>query len=334
MKIAVDGMGGDFAPKEVVAGCVDALNENKDLHIVITGKEELIKKELEGHNYDEDRIEVLDAREVISTNDSPVMAIRRKKDSSLNKGLQLVKEKKVEGIISAGSTGAFMAGSLFIVGRIKGIDRPALAPIMPGKNAPFMVIDVGANAECKPQNLLQFALMGKIYFEKILNVKNPTIGLVNIGVEEEKGTELTKEAYKLLKNSGLNFIGNVEPRDIPTGDVNILVCDGFTGNTILKTYEGVAQNIFEILKAEIMSSFQGKIGGALLKSSFKNIKKKFNYKEYGGAAFIGVEGICVKAHGSSDRKAFKNAIKQCINFHKCNIINNIKEELVNIKTLH
>ncbi|BDR66877.1 phosphate acyltransferase [Clostridium tetani] len=334
MKIAVDGMGGDFAPKEVVAGCVDALNENKDLHIVITGKEELIKKELEGHNYDEDRIEVLDAREVISTNDSPVMAIRRKKDSSLNKGLQLVKEKKVEGIISAGSTGAFMAGSLFIVGRIKGIDRPALAPIMPGKNAPFMVIDVGANAECKPQNLLQFALMGKIYFEKILNVKNPTIGLVNIGVEEEKGTELTKEAYKLLKNSGLNFIGNVEPRDIPTGDVNILVCDGFTGNTILKTYEGVAQNIFEILKAEIMSSFQGKIGGALLKSSFKNIKKKFNYKEYGGAAFIGVEGICVKAHGSSDRKAFKNAIKQCINFHKGNIINNIKEELVNIKTLH
>ncbi|CDI49333.1 phosphate acyltransferase PlsX [Clostridium tetani] len=334
MKIAVDGMGGDFAPKEVVAGCVDALNENKDLHIVITGKEELIKKELEGHNYDEDRIEVLDAREVISTNDSPVMAIRRKKDSSLNKGLQLVKEKKVEGIISAGSTGAFMAGSLFIVGRIKGIDRPALAPIMPGKNAPFMVIDVGANAECKPQNLLQFALMGKIYFEKILNVKNPTIGLVNIGVEEEKGTELTKEAYKLLKNSGLNFIGNVEPRDIPTGDVNILVCDGFTGNTILKTYEGVAQNIFEILKAEIMSSFQGKIGGTLLKPSFKNIKKKFNYKEYGGAAFIGVEGICVKAHGSSDRKAFKNAIKQCINFHKGNIINNIKEELVNIKTLH
>ncbi|BDR75409.1 phosphate acyltransferase PlsX [Clostridium tetani] len=334
MKIAVDGMGGDFAPKEVVAGCVDALNENKDLHIVITGKEELIKKELEGHNYDEDRIEVLDAREVISTNDSPVMAIRRKKDSSLNKGLQLVKEKKVEGIISAGSTGAFMAGSLFIVGRIKGIDRPALAPIMPGKNAPFMVIDVGANAECKPQNLLQFALMGKIYFEKILNVKNPTIGLVNIGVEEEKGTELTKEAYKLLKNSSLNFIGNVEPRDIPTGDVNILVCDGFTGNTILKTYEGVAQNIFEILKAEIMSSFQGKIGGALLKPSFKNIKKKFNYKEYGGAAFIGVEGICVKAHGSSDRKAFKNAIKQCINFHKGNIINNIKEELVNIETLH
>lgn len=331
MKIAVDGMGGDFAPKEVVAGCVDAINENKDLHIVITGKEELIKKELEGHNYDKDRIEILDAREVISPNDSPVMAIRRKKDSSLNKGLQLVKEKKAEGIISAGSTGAFMAGSLFIVGRIKGVDRPALAPIMPGKNDPFMVIDVGANAECKPKNLLQFALMGKIYFEKILNVKNPTIGLVNIGIEEEKGTELTKEAYKLLKNSGLNFIGNVEPRDIPSGNINILVCDGFTGNTILKTYEGVAENMFEILKEEIMSSLQGKIGGVLLKPSFKNIKKKFNYKEYGGAAFIGVDGICVKAHGSSDRKAFKNAIKQCIKFHKSNIINNIKTELLNIE---
>ncbi|WP_027623433.1 phosphate acyltransferase PlsX [Clostridium lundense] len=330
MIIAVDGMGGDLAPVEVVAGCIDALKENNDLNFIITGPEEIINKELGKYNYDKAKISVIDAKETISLNESPVMAIRKKKDSSLVKALNLVKEKKAHGIISAGSTGAFMAGSLFIVGRIKGIDRPALAPIMPGKNAPFMVIDVGANAECKPKNLLQFALMGKIYFEKILNVNNPSIGLVNIGVEEEKGNELTKSAYLLLKESGMNFIGNVEPREIPTGDVSVLVCDGFVGNTVLKMYEGTASNLFQIIKSEITSSFSGKIGGLLLKPVFKNIKKKFDYKEYGGAAFLGVEGICVKAHGSSDRLAFKNAVRQCINFHNNNIIEDIKEELIKI----
>lgn len=330
MIIAVDGMGGDLAPVEVVAGCIDALKENNDLNFIITGPEEIINKELGKYNYDKTKISVIDAREIISLNETPVMAIRKKKDSSLVKALNLVKEKKAHAIISAGSTGAFMAGSLFIVGRIKGIDRPALAPIMPGKNSPFMVIDVGANAECKPKNLLQFALMGKIYFEKILNTTNPSIGLVNIGVEEEKGNELTKSTYPLLKESGMNFIGNVEPRDIPTGDVNVLVCDGFVGNTVLKMYEGTASNLFQIIKSEITSSFSGKIGGLLLKPVFKNIKKKFDYKEYGGAAFLGVEGICVKAHGSSDRLAFKNAVRQCINFHNNNIIEDIKEELIKI----
>lgn len=328
MIIAVDGMGGDLAPKEVIAGCIEALNEFKDLKFLITGPEDLLNKELSNYEYDKNLLSIIDAKEVISSNEPPVMAIRKKKDSSLNKALNLVKSKEADAIISAGSTGAFMAGALFIVGRIKGIDRPALAPIMPGKNSPFMIIDVGANAECKPDNLLQFAAMGKVYFEKILKKDNPSVGLVNIGAEEEKGNELTKAAYTLLKESNLNFIGNVEPRDIPTGDVNVLVCDGFVGNTVLKMYEGTAFTIFDILKEEIMSSFSTKIGGALLKPVFKNIKKKFDYKEYGGAAFLGVNGICVKAHGSSDKRAFKNAVRQCINYHNNNIIELIKEELI------
>ncbi|MEW9094008.1 MAG: phosphate acyltransferase PlsX [Clostridiaceae bacterium] len=328
MIIAVDGMGGDFAPSEVVLGCVEAIKEFNDIKIIITGNEELILKELHKYKYDTNKISVVDAKEVIDPNEPPVMAIRRKKDSSLVKALNLVKQKEAHGIISAGSTGAFMAGALFIVGRIKGIDRPALAPVMPGKNAPFMVIDVGANAECKPKNLLQFALMGKIYFEKILKVENPSVGLINIGTEEEKGNELTKATYSLLKESGLNFVGNIEPREIPKGDVNVLVCDGFTGNTVLKMFEGTAATLFDVLKDEITASTLGKVGGLLLKPAFKNIKKKFNYKEYGGAAFLGVDGICVKAHGSSDSLAFKNAIKQCIIFHNNNIINNIKEEII------
>lgn len=333
MIIAVDGMGGDLAPIEVVAGCIDAINEFKDIEIIITGNEELILKELHKYNYDSNKISVIDAKEVIDPNESPVMAIRRKKDSSLVKALNLVKEKKADGIISAGSTGAFMAGALFIVGRIKGIDRPALAPVMPGKNSPFMVIDVGANAECKPKNLLQFALMGKIYFEKILKVDNPTVGLINIGTEEEKGNELTKSTYPLLKESGFNFVGNIEPRDIPNGDVNVLVCDGFVGNTVLKLYEGTASTLLSVIKDEIMSSTLTKLGGLLLKPAFKNIKKKFNYKEYGGAAFLGVDGVCIKAHGSSDRLAFKNAINQCIIFHNNNIINNIKEEIIKVNDI-
>ncbi|GAA0722882.1 phosphate acyltransferase PlsX [Clostridium malenominatum] len=333
MIIAVDGMGGDLAPVEIVAGCIDAIKEFDNIKIIITGNEELILNELHKYNYDSEKISVIHSSEVIGPNESPVMAIRKKKDSSLVKALNLVKEKKAEGIISAGSTGAFMAGALFIVGRIKGIDRPALAPVMPGKNSPFMVIDVGANADCKPKNLLQFALMGKIYFEKILKVNNPTIGLVNIGTEEEKGNELTKGTYPLLKESGLNFVGNIEPREIPKGDVNVLVCDGFVGNTILKMFEGTASVLFDVIKKEIMSSSLTKIGGLFLKPVFKNIKKKFDYKEYGGAAFLGVDGICIKAHGSSDRLAFKNAIRQCIIFHDNNIINNIKEELIKVNDI-
>ncbi|MBB6631187.1 phosphate acyltransferase PlsX [Clostridium algidicarnis] len=327
MKIAVDGMGGDNSPRIVVEGSIQALKEFEDLQIIITGKQNEINKELSKYEYDKNKITVVNATEVIDTNDHPVMAIRRKKDSSLVKALNLVKNNEADAIISAGSTGAFMAGSLFIVGRINGIDRPALAPIMPGKNGKFMVVDCGANVDCKPNNLVQFAHMGKIYFENVLGVKNPSIGLVNIGVEEEKGNELTKATYKLLKNEAINFVGNIEPRDVPLGNTDIVVCDGFVGNTILKMYEGVSSSIFDVLKSEIMSSTRTKIGGLLLKPIFKEFKTKFDYKEYGGAAFIGVKGICIKAHGSSDGKALKNAIKQAIIFYDNKIIEKISNEI-------
>ena len=326
MVVVVDGMGGDFSPSAVVEGCVAAIKEY-DINILITGPEDLIKVELKKYNYDNSKIKIVDAIEVISTNEHPVMAIKRKKNSSLVKALNLVKSGEADAIISAGSTGAFLAGCTLIVGRIKGIDRPALAPVVPGKKGPFMIIDAGANAECKPHYLVQFGLMGKIYFENILKINNPTVGLVNIGTEEEKGNELSKATHKLLKEANLNFIGNVEAREIPSGDVNVLVCDGFTGNVILKLYEGTVATIFNLLKVEIMKSFKTKIGGILLKPVFKKFKKDFDYKEHGGAAFLGVNGICIKAHGSSDAKAFKNSIKQATVFYENNVIDKLKVEI-------
>jgi glycerol-3-phosphate acyltransferase PlsX len=332
MIIAVDGMGGDNAPSAVVEACTEAVNEF-DVNIIITGPEELIKTELEKYSYDKSKIQIENATEVIGPNEHPVTAIRKKKNSSLTKALNLVKENKAQGIISAGSTGALMAGATFIIGRIKGIDRIALAPIMPGKNASFMIVDAGANVDCKPQYLLQFALMGKIYFESILKVKKPSIGLVNIGEEEEKGNDLTKKAYKLLKESDFNFVGNVEPREVSNGDVNILVCDGFVGNTILKMYEGVALNIFKMLKNEIMSCTRGKIAGLLLKPILKKFVKRFDYAETGGSAFLGTKGIVIKAHGSSNAKAFRNAIRQTMECHEAGIIDNITKELLKVNEI-
>lgn len=326
MKIAIDGMGGDFAPSAVIEGCMEALNE-LDVDIIITGKKNAIEEELKKHTYDENRIEIVNCTEVIDCNEEPVRAIRRKKDSSLAVALQLVKDKKADAMISAGSTGAFMAGATFIVGRIKGIDRPALAPIMPGKNGNFMIIDCGANADCKPNYLVQFAVMGKIYYENVMKASNPSVGLVNIGAEEEKGNELTKAAHKLLKGAPVNFIGNVEPRYIPEGDTNVLVCDGFVGNTVLKLYEGAASTLLNMIKDEIMATTRGKMGGLLLKPTFKELKKKFDYKEVGGAPFLGVDGVCIKAHGSSDGKAFKNAIRQAKIFYDSKVIETIKEQI-------
>lgn len=324
MKIAVDGMGGDYAPHSIIEGCLEAIKIHKELEILITGPKELLERELSKQGYKEGKITILDAKEIITNNEHPVMAIRRKKESSLYKALELVKNKGAEAVISAGSTGAFLAGATLVIGRIKGVNRPALAPIMPGKHGPFMVIDCGANSDCKPINLVQFALMGETYFQNILRIDNPTVGLVNIGSEEEKGNELTKEAHKLLKQNSVNFIGNVEPREIPEGKVQVLVCDGFVGNTILKMYEGVASTIFSTLKEQIMSSVRTKIGGLMLKPVFDKFKKDFDYTEYGGAAFLGVDGICIKAHGSSDAKAIKNAIKQAVTFYEKDIINKIK----------
>ena len=329
MRIAIDGMGGDNAPQAVVNGVIQALNEFNDLEFYITGPEDVIKEQLKKENYTGDKITIIDAKEVISTNEHPVMAIRKKKDSSLCKALSLVKEKKCDAVLSAGSTGAFLAGCNFIVGRIKGVKRPALAPIMPGKKGPFMVVDAGANVDCKPEYLVQFAHMGREYYKGVLKAEDPTIGLVNIGVEEEKGNELTKNTYQLLKEEkGLNFVGNVEPRDVTSGDTHVLVCDGFTGNTILKMYEGTASTVLKIIKDEMLSSgITAKIGALLLKPVFNSIKKKFDYKEYGGAPFLGVDGICIKAHGSSDGKAFKNAIRQSKEFYDSKVLDKIKEEL-------
>ena len=331
MKIAIDGMGGDNAPKAVIEGVIQALKEYKGIEYYITGPKEQIEEELKKYQYDEKLINIVDAREVISPNEHPVMALKKKKDSSICKALRLVKEKECDAIISGGSTGAFLAGCTLIVGRIKGVERPALAPIMPGRNGSFMIVDAGANVDCKPNYLLQFAKMGKVYYQGVLGKAEPSIGLVNIGAEEEKGNELTKNAHKLLKEeSSLNFVGNVEPRDTSKGDVNVLVCDGFVGNTLLKMYEGVASTLLGMIKEEILSGgIMRKVGAGLLSPVFKALKTKFDYKEYGGAPFLGVEGICIKAHGSSDGKAFKNAIRQTKTFYENKVLEKINEELQN-----
>lgn len=328
MKIAIDGMGGDNAPVAVIEGVIQALKEYDNIELYITGPTESINSELAKYTYPKERITVVDAKEVILPSEHPVMALRKKKDASIVKALNLVKDGTCDGIISGGSTGAFLAGCTLIVGRIKGVERPALAPIMPGRHGNFMIVDVGANVDCKPAFLVQFAKMGKIYYQKIFNVKDPSVGLINIGEEEEKGNELTKATFKLLKEEkGLNFKGNIEPREIPTGDTNILVSDGFVGNTALKMYEGSASSILGIIKDEVLnSSIISKLGIVLLKPVLKNLLKKFDYKEYGGAPFLGVDGICIKAHGSSDAKAFKNAIKQTKVFYENNVLEDIKNE--------
>ena len=326
MRIIIDAMGGDKAPEEIVKGCVLALKEY-DTEITLVGDKTKIEKLLANESYDKKRINIVHSTEIITYDESPTLAIRRKKDSSMVVGMRMVRDGQGDAFISAGSTGALLAGGLFIIGRIDGIDRPGLAPILPGKNGPFMLIDVGANAECKVQNILQFATMGEIYIEKILNKNNPKIALANIGVEEEKGTEFTKECYKLLKSKKSNFVGNIEGREILDGNVDVIVCDGFTGNIILKTFEGSVATIFGILKEEIMSSLRTKIGGLLLKPVFSKFKKKFDYTEYGGAILLGLKSPVIKAHGSSNANAIKNAIKQAVLSVQGNIVEIIKNEI-------
>ncbi len=325
MKIIVDAMGGDNAPYAIVKGCVDAVNQY-GLDVLLTGDYDAVKEELGKYTYPKDSIQIERTTEVISNNEHPVMAVRRKKDSSLVVGLKLLKEGLGDAFISAGSTGALLTGATLITGRIKGINRPALAPLLPGKNGAFMIIDVGANVDCKPINLLQFALMGSIYFKSVMNVDNPKIGLVNNGAEEEKGNELTKAAHALLKKEkGINFVGNIEPRYITEGDIQVVVCDGFVGNAMLKTFEGSASLIFGSLKEELTSSAVSKLGALILKPSFSRLKKKFDYTEYGGAPFLGVNGGVIKAHGSSNDKAIKNAVRQAKLFLENKVVEKIKD---------
>lgn len=327
MRVIIDCMGGDNAPSEVVKGALMAAKEY-DVEIILVGDEEGIKKEIsEEYKNIMNRLQIIHTTEIITNDESPTLAIRRKKDSSIVVGLKYLKEGKADAFISAGNTGALLAGGLFIVGRIDGIDRPCLAPVIPGEKGHFMLLDSGANAECKPKNILQFGIMGSIYSKKVLGKENPKVGLVNIGAEEEKGTEFIKQSFNMLKNSNLNFIGNIEPREIPKGECDVVLSDGFVGNVILKLYEGVAQTIFDILKREIYSSLIYKIGGAILKPVFKKFKKDFDYTEYGGAILLGVNKVVIKAHGSSNAKAIKNAVRQSINCVKGSVIELIREEI-------
>ncbi|MBQ4638442.1 MAG: phosphate acyltransferase PlsX [Clostridia bacterium] len=320
--IAVDAMGGDNAPQAVVAGCIEAINEYKDIKLIICGPNEKIK-ELLGKDYD--RIEIVDAQDVITNHDQPTMAIRRKSESSLVKAMELVKSGAAQGLVCAGSTGAVLAGGIFKVGRIRGIERPALAPLLPTvQGKPVMLIDCGANVDCKPQYLTNFALMGTAYMRSVIGVKEPKVALLNIGAEDEKGNELTKAAYPLLKEmSNINFIGNMEARDVLSGDADVLVCDGFAGNVLLKNTEGLASSLMSMMKVEFTSDFRSKIGALLLKPAFKRFKKRMDYTEYGGAPLLGVNGVIIKGHGSSNARAFSRAILQARNAIESNLVGDI-----------
>lgn len=326
MKLIVDGMGGDNAPIEIVKGCVEAVKEYK-INIIIAGKEELIKKELEKYDYPTEKIEILAANDVITNDDDPTFAIRRKKESSMVVGLKALTEGLGDGFLSAGNTGALLAGGLFIVKRIEGIQRAALTTVYPNIEGVSLLLDAGANVDCKPEYLQQFALMGSLYMENVMGIKNPKVGLVNIGTEEGKGNQLSKESYELLKNLDINFIGNVEGRSLAMGGTDVIVCDGFVGNVVLKTTEGVAISIMKQLKDSISSSGKSKLGGLLLKSDLQKLKEKLDYREYGGAPLLGTKQPIVKAHGSSDSYAIKNAIRQLINFIEKDVIKTIETNI-------
>ncbi|SHJ66005.1 phosphate acyltransferase PlsX [Tepidibacter formicigenes] len=324
MKIVVDCMGGDNAPYSTVEGVVSAINEF-DIDIIATGDKNVLEENFNKYTFDKSKLEIIHTSEIILNEDKPVKAIRSKKDSSMVVALNLVKEGKADAVVSAGNTGALLAGGLFILGRVEGLDRPALCTFLPNKKGMSVLLDAGANADCKPRNLLEFGVMGDIYASKILNINSPKVGIVNVGEEEGKGNELSKKSYEMLKNNkDINFIGNVEARNIPYGYSDVIVCDGFTGNVILKLMEGVAMSIFSMLKETFLSSIKTKIGAALLKDDLLNMKKNLDYTEYGGAPLLGVNGALIKAHGSSNGKAIKNAIKQSIKFVEGNVLNEIK----------
>lgn len=326
MKIILDTMGSDKGYKEMIKGAIDGVNE-LGVNLVLVGEESLLKEELSNYNYPKDKIEILHAKEVIDNKDEPVLAIRRKKDSSMVVGLRALVDGHGDAFVSTGNTGALLAGGLFIVKRIAGVERAALATIFPTKKGFSFLLDAGANVDSKPEYLMQFATMGSIYSKKVLEVSSPTVGLANIGVEEGKGNVLVREAYNLLKDSDLNFVGNIEVRDIPEGVVDVIICDGFVGNTILKVTEGMAMTMFSLLKEEFTSSLKSKVGALLLKSQLKSLKGHLDYREYGGAPLLGLKKPVIKAHGSSDALAIKNAIKQAKTFSNNKVIEIIESNL-------
>lgn len=324
MKIIVDGMGGDHAPHEILKGCLEAVKEY-GIKITITGDSVKLDQELKNLSAPLESFNIIHTSEVITMEDSPVKAIKRKTDSSMVKGLQMVRENSNSVLISAGSTGALLAGGLLKVGRIKGIDRPALTSLLPFRKNSTLLLDMGANTECKPENLAQFAMMGSVYMESVAGRKNPTVGLLNIGTEETKGSELYKSAYQIIKDlKHINFVGNVEARDVPEGVVDILVCDGFTGNIVLKYTEGLAYSLLGMLKDVMMKDTVSKLAALILKPSLRQFKKSMDYTEVGGAPLLGINGGIIKAHGSSNATAIKNAIRQGILYLENGVLERIQ----------
>lgn len=328
VRVAVDAMGGDNAPAEIVKGAVDAVQSQEQLVVTLLGNEDAVRAELGRYEYPEDRIVVHPTTEVIEMAESPVRAISTKKDSSLVVGMKMVKNGECDAIVSAGSSGAILVGGQVLVGRIKGIERPPLAPILPSKEGPFLLIDCGANVDPKPSNLVQFAQMGSIYMENMCGIKNPRVGLLNIGTEEEKGNALTHEVYPLLKElDNINFIGNVEARDLANGVADVVVTDAFSGNIALKMYEGVAKVLLGEITGVLKSSLKTKIGAALILGPLKGTLKRYDAKQYGGAPLLGCAGLVVKAHGSAKAVEIRNAIIQCIEFKEHRINEQFKDRM-------
>ena len=326
--VALDAMGGDNAPKEMIKGAVQALEKTDAVQVLLVGKEDVIRAELAQYTYDKARIEIVNATEVIETAEPPVNAIRKKKDSSIVVGMKLVKEGQADAFVSAGSSGAVLVGGQVIVGRIKGVERPPLAPLIPTEKGVSLLVDCGANVDARPSHLVQFAKMGSIYMEHVVGIKNPKVGIVNIGAEEEKGNALVKETFPLLKGEkNINFIGSVEAREIPHGQADVIVCEAFAGNIILKLFEGVGSVLISEIKKGMMGSLRSKIGALLVKPALKKALKSFDSSEYGGAPLLGLNGLVVKTHGSSTAKEICNTIIQCVTFKEQKINEKIKESI-------
>ena len=327
-RVAVDAMGGDYAPLEIVKGSVEAVNENSNVRVVLVGPTAAVQAELDKYDYPKDRIRIEEAPDVITNDEAPVMAIRRKKDSSVVVGLNLVKSGNADAFVSAGSTGAVLVGAQLIAGRIKGVERPPLAPLIPTEKGVSLIIDCGANVDARASHLVQFAKMGSIYMENVVGIKNPRVAIVNIGAEEEKGNMLVKETFPLLKNCpDINFIGSIEAREIPNGAADVIVCEAFVGNCILKLYEGLGTTMIRLIKDGMMSTFRSKIGAWLAKPALKKTLKDFNVEKYGGAPMLGLNSLVVKSHGNSKSVEIKNSINQCVVFNEKNINGIIKDNL-------
>lgn len=328
-KVALDAMGGDNAPAEIVRGAVDAISGRDDIKIFLVGQEDVVAKELSQYSFPKERIEVVDAPEVIEMAEPPVEAIRKKKQSSIVVGMNMVKNREADAFVSAGSSGAILVGGQVIVGRIKGIQRPPLAPLIPTEKGVSLLIDCGANVDARADHLVQFAKMGSIYMEHVLGVKKPKVAIVNIGAEDEKGNALVKETLPMLREcTGINFVGSIEARDIPKGDVDVIVCEAFVGNVILKLYEGLNSTLVGVIKKGLMSTLKSKIGAALALPALKKTLKAFDASEYGGAPLLGLNGLVVKTHGSSKAKEITNAIYQCVAFKENAINDKIKENIL------